>query len=588
MKKNNAYQYALVLACVTLVMVLIFYSSRLFRAPEYKVSKLQGWNSTSNSETFKLPKSLKWDKEGKCEISTTLPDTLTSEDESLCFWTYLSSVEVLVDDEVIYHYNNSETESFGAASTSQWNFVKLPEGANGKRLTISLESPYTNIQPHIAEVMVGELHDLHHWQNQRYYLACFLDDSMLWIGAFIALFGLFKQNNKKPNTYLVWIGLFLVLFSLYLRTATKSLPLDSITPYAKDFICYFSMFSISVPFTLSLRNRVSKKYKLIWCDVLLYAEIITAAVCFMLHFFGLVDIHFSLVFGIGILFIALISGVYFGLNYYYKNKTKSALFSAVLLLALFVILLIEYVKFFFVGFLPFSTGLLSRLAAIVLLVLEVYAFVRNVVKNSREQAKIENEHRNLQLQMLTENIRPHFILNTIGAIRKLIPKDPQKASDLLLDFSRYIRDRIDQKDYYTPVPFLEELENIKTYLSLERARFGDTIEVFYNCTDTNFRILPLTVQPFVENAIKHGLFTVKNGGKLYISTYAAPNGDHVIEIKDNGVGFEINQLEESMKNKKAVGMRSAVVRLETVMKANVSIYSNSETGTNVKIQIPKR
>jgi LytS/YehU family sensor histidine kinase len=189
--------------------------------------------------------------------------------------------------------------------------------------------------------------------------------------------------------------------------------------------------------------------------------------------------------------------------------------------------------------------------------------------------------------MLTENIRPHFTLNTIGAIRTLIPEDPQSASDLMLDFSKYIRDRIDQKDYYTPVPFLEELDNIQTYLSLEKARFGDTIEVFYDCTDTQFRILPLTVQPFVENAIKHGLFTVKDGGKLWISTYSTPKGDHVVEITDNGVGFEANQIEEAMNNKKAVGMRSAVMRLESLMKANVSIYSNSETGTNVKIQIPK-
>ena len=584
MKNNIVRRTALIVACVAFAIIFILYASRLFQKTEYNVSPIQNWNTPSGSETFELPQTLKWDNDGKCEIFTTLPDTLRTADEYICFWTYLSSVEVLVEDEVVYHYNNSATESFGKASTSQWNFLKLPSDAAGKRLTILLESPYTDTQPHIAEVMLGDLHDLHHWQNQRYYVARFLDDSMFWVGAFLILFGIIKKSSKK---YHVWIGLFLILFSCYLRTATKSVPLEGITPFAKDFLCYFSMFTLSLPFTLYTHSRVERNFKRIWCEILLYLEIAATVICFLLHFFGVVDIHYTLSIGIGILFFALISAIYFAINYYLKKRAKGALVSLISPLTLLVVFAAEYIKFYFVGFLPFSTGLLSRLAAIVILFLESQVFIRGIIKESKKQEEIENEHRNLKLQMLTENIRPHFILNTIGAIRTLIPKDPERASNLMLDFSKYIRDRIDQKDYYTPVPFLEELDNIQTYLSLEKARFGDTIEVFYNCTDTQFRILPLTVQPFVENSIKHGLFTVKDGGKLWISTYSTPKGDHVVEITDNGVGFEANQIEEAMNNKKAVGMRSAVMRLESLMKANISIYSNSETGTNVKIQIPK-
>ena len=144
---------------------------------------------------------------------------------------------------------------------------------------------------------------------------------------------------------------------------------------------------------------------------------------------------------------------------------------------------------------------------------------------------------------------------------------------------------MEQKDYYTPIPFLEELDYIQTYVSLEKARFGDTISVHYNCQDNQFRILPLTVQPFVENAIKHGLFSTDNG-KLWISTMPVENG-HMIEIMDNGIGFDTTQLEDFMQNKKAVGMRSAVMRLESLMKAKVTIHSNSDTGTCVQIVIPE-
>lgn len=588
MKKSITYRIALILACVGFSIIFISYASKLFITTKYDVSSIQNWSSSSSdSEFFQLPKTLDWDENGKCEISTTLPKTLSTNNKYLCFWTYLSSVEVSVDDEVIYHYNNSGTEAFGAASTSQWNFVKLPIDSNGKQLTISLNSPYINTQPHFEEVMYGDLHDLHRWQTREHYFSRFLDDCILAIGIFFILYGIVKKFDKTSHECHVWVGLFLILFSFYLRTGTQSLPLENITPYDKDFICYFSMFTLSVPFTLYTHSRVERNFKRIWCELLLCLEIAAATICFLLHFFGMVDIHFSLPIGIFLLFFALISAIYFAIDYYLKKRAKDALFSFISLLVLLIVLVAEYIKFYFVGFFPFGTGLLSRFGALIALFFNGSLFFRDILGENKEKERIADEHRNLQLQMLTENIRPHFILNTIGAIRTLIPKDPERASNLMLDFSKYIRNRIDQKDYYTPVPFLEELDHIQTYLSLETARFGDTIDVFYNCNDTQFRILPLTVQPFVENSIKHGLFTVKDGGKLWISTYTTPKGDHVIEITDNGVGFETSHLEEAMQNKKAVGMRSAIIRLETLMKANVSIYSNSETGTNVKIQIPK-
>jgi sensor histidine kinase YesM len=180
------------------------------------------------------------------------------------------------------------------------------------------------------------------------------------------------------------------------------------------------------------------------------------------------------------------------------------------------------------------------------------------------------------------------VLNTVGAIRSLIPRDPKRASDLLYDFSKYMRTKLEQKDFFRPIPFQEELEHIRIYLKLEQARFGDTVEVNYDIRDSAFYVLPLTIQPFVENAIKHGLFHNEGGGVLTISCYEEGDG-HVVEIVDNGVGFDAENLSALLENKSSVGLRSALLRLENEMQATVSIRSHvgSNKGTQVRIVIPE-
>ena len=108
----------------------------------------------------------------------------------------------------------------------------------------------------------------------------------------------------------------------------------------------------------------------------------------------------------------------------------------------------------------------------------------------------------------------------------------------------------------------------------------------WNIHDSAFRVLPLTVQPFVENAIKHGLFSMENGGKLTISSYKGMYC-HIIEITDNGIGFDANDIDSVIENKKSVGLKSAIMRLENKMNATVTIHSRAGgNGTRVRIDIP--
>ena len=584
--KSRYFYTFLTLVCLGLLVVATFYLPSLIKKPKYDIHYIQDWTETPDgTESFSLPHAIKWDENGEYRMYTTLPELKESTD-NICFWSYLSSVEVFLENELIYYYHNVGTGSFGMASTSNWNLFELPKNASGKQLTVLLKTPYTDTEPRINAVVCGDVHDLHHWLSQKYYTYRFSEDLMFWFGLLLIVAGLILGIKTSRYNGHIWGGVLLVLFGIYTRTATQSLPLENLTPYAIGFLCYFSLFTIPIPLTLYTRAKVkSSKIKTFTCEILTYAELFVAVTAFSLHRFGKVDIHYSMPYAMVLLLVSLICTISFAINHYLKKRTKGALSAVLYSFLVLIILVTEYTQFYFLNFLPFKTGVISRIGAMGILVVEGYLLILDIFNDIKEKEKIKGEHKNLQLQMLTDNIRPHFILNTIGAIRTLIPSEPKRASDLLLDFSKYVRKNMEQKDYYTPIPFLEELDYIQTYVSLEKARFGDTITVHYNCQDNQFRILPLTVQPFVENAIKHGLFSTDNG-KLWISTIPVEGG-HMIEIIDNGVGFDTTHLEEFMQNKKAVGMRSAVIRLETLMNANVSIHSNVDTGTCVQIVIPE-
>ena len=159
----------------------------------------------------------------------------------------------------------------------------------------------------------------------------------------------------------------------------------------------------------------------------------------------------------------------------------------------------------------------------------------------------------------------------------------------MYDFSKYLRKIIEDKDYTKPIPFLEELDYIETYLRLEKTRFGSRLQIEYQIEAKEFWVLPLTIQPFVENAVKHGIFSLAEGGTICISSYIKEEYI-VIEISDNGVGFDSSKLREIMEEKKSVGLRSAIYRIENEMRGKCSITSSQEegiSGTKVQVMLPK-
>lgn len=148
----------------------------------------------------------------------------------------------------------------------------------------------------------------------------------------------------------------------------------------------------------------------------------------------------------------------------------------------------------------------------------------------REEAALQRA-RVMSLQM-----RPHFIYNVLTSIYYLCAQDPARAQQVTLDFTEYLRANFAAIGHEGLVPFTTELEHARAYLAVEQARFEDSLAVEIDCPHTAFRLPPLTLQPLVENAVKHGADPELPPLHVRMSTREEP-GFSVVAVEDTGPGF---------------------------------------------------
>ena len=187
-----------------------------------------------------------------------------------------------------------------------------------------------------------------------------------------------------------------------------------------------------------------------------------------------------------------------------------------------------------------------------------------------------------RISTMMSQIRPHFIYNTLGSIEQLCEIDPQKAGELVHDFAKYLRGNFGELDNPKPILMSQEMEHVHHYVSIENVRFPDMTFTF-EMTSEDFKIPALTIQPIVENAIKHGLMKLQNGGNIHVVSYETET-HYCVTVEDDGVGFDTTLL---LDERKHVGLRNIRERLKAMVNGTLEINSTINSGTKVLIKIPK-
>ncbi|MEV4736406.1 MULTISPECIES: sensor histidine kinase [unclassified Microbacterium] len=196
-----------------------------------------------------------------------------------------------------------------------------------------------------------------------------------------------------------------------------------------------------------------------------------------------------------------------------------------------------------------------------------------------------------ELRSLRAQISPHFIYNALTAIASFIHTDPMRARDLVLEFADFTRYSFRRQGEFTTIA--EELGSIHSFLELERARFGERLRVTLQIApETLATVIPfLSVQPIVENAVRHGIEPGEGGGEIRI--VSRDDGTHTeITVEDDGVGMDPDALRATLTavdDGLHVGLRNVDTRLRQLYGADggLVVETNTGAGTLVRMRVPK-
>ncbi len=298
--------------------------------------------------------------------------------------------------------------------------------------------------------------------------------------------------------------------------------------------------------------------------------------------------------------INVFTGIFFTAEngVYYRSKTMilSQGYQFVMLVTVVIVTAInkklnlrEKTAFALYCFLPFVAIIFQNIFkgyaiayASIIIAIEVLFFFVNVQKNI-DLANEEEKNKEAQIKLMLSQIQPHFIYNALSAISTLIPIDPEKSQTALDDFTEYLRHNLSSLTEKKLIPFEDELKHVKTYVSIEKMRFGNRVNVIYDTAATEFSVPTLSIQPIVENAIKHGILKRIEGGTVTVRTFETATAN-VVEIKDDGVGFDLNKLD--LQGNRHIGLKNIYFRIKK-FGGDMTIKSERNKGTEVKVTFPK-
>jgi len=315
-----------------------------------------------------------------------------------------------------------------------------------------------------------------------------------------------------------------------------------------------------------------------------YAAVTTAAA--ILHLTAVVDVvtmgtYINFLIAVNTVVMLIFLNIEYGRAR--KENMKERLFFMLSWIPLVVSLVIDIVdqivgipgsNFFIYGL------LLSIIAQVVRLVFDL----RRQYKEAIRYQQMQKELYEAKVSVMTSQIRPHFMYNALTSIAMMCEIDPKIAKEATITFAKYLRGNMDSLKQTGPVPFTQELEHLKKYLYIEKLRFDDLLNIEYDIQATDFVLPLLSVQPLVENAVKHGVGMKEDGGTVRISTRETETAYEVV-IEDDGVGFDVNEQKDD--GRSHVGMENTKKRLHDMCGGEVKIESVVGKGTTAIVILPK-
>lgn len=243
----------------------------------------------------------------------------------------------------------------------------------------------------------------------------------------------------------------------------------------------------------------------------------------------------------------------------------------------------------FVQYFMLASGLCESIIIFAALVDRTKVVIREKYEALENFHEAEKNRKKAELAYLKAQIKPHFLYNTLSVIDALTIKNPERAKKMIHHLSNYLRGSFHFENDNGMTLLSEELETVKAYLAIEKERFQDKLTIEYDIEELSQVTIPLlTIQPLVENALRHGIFMKPGGGHIKISIKRQPMG-LFIRVADNGIGMSKEKREKILNQpngNEGVGLWNINERLIRYYGERLVIESEDGNGTSVAFRIP--
>ena len=238
----------------------------------------------------------------------------------------------------------------------------------------------------------------------------------------------------------------------------------------------------------------------------------------------------------------------------------------------------------YLGFANFTLLEFGTVLALAYQIVNLVIDMRRQYKEAIHYQQLQKELYESRVAIMVSQIQPQFLYNSLSAIAMMCTIDPETAQEATVTFADYLRGNMDSLKQKTPVPFTKELEHLKKYLYIEKLRFGKKLNIVYDIQSDAFVLPQLSVQPLVENAVKHGISRKRGGGTLTIATRETEDSFEVI-VSDDGNGFDTTEVKND--GRSHIGMDNVRRRIKEMCGGSVRIESKIGEGTVATVVLPK-
>lgn len=495
--------------------------------------------------------------------------------ETLGFYTSHHAVQVYINDACLYSLTASDDMFDTVGGT--WVMIPLYGEDAGCEVRVVLKPLYKNYRTKTPEFMIGSEIALHNATLHRALPTLGLGLCVMFVGFVLIGLAIYHSVKGIATGRLYGLGFMALSAGLwritYDRAAYLLVEEHTVLVYTVSII---SLMAVALSMLNVLGTDEKGKRMIHLCS---WAYCVLYIILLLCQITGIADLRELLKVVHPTIAVSAAAFVGIGAAQWRKpkmQKNKKNSYGWILGVGVVTDLILYYI-----GARSFNM-IFSLVAILCYSLLEGFQLLFAYVEQQNALQEMELQLRLSRAMTMMSQIRSHFVFNVLNAISGMCKYDPEMADETVIRFARYLRNNIDIMENDRNIPFAVDLRQLEDYVVLEQMRFGDKVEFYTDLETDAFMIPPLILQPIVENAIKHGISKKQGNGTIILRTRET-DGRIVITVEDDGVGFDITELDKEQ----SVGIRNIRFRLEHLVHGTLEIQSKVGEGTIATITIPK-